>query len=239
MRGKKMSLIHVLYLDSKMAQKLQKIEWFVYGEDLNSPDMLAFRTRYISSLKHLSISETNINVLNDAYIENKIFDDIEEKENIIQKKIENKKTFIYIDLDDTIFDFKGAFDRQIKLYPENVYPQSQCKFFENLEPLPRAIEVVKKLINDERYEVKFATAPSIFNGGSYSEKYFSILKHFDFENVDKLLLMPDKSILNGRNAYLIDDILSGRGQEGFEGNLLHFGSDVFPDWTSIESYFMV
>lgn len=36
---------------------------------------------------------------------------------------------------------------------------------------------------------------------------------------------------------MIDDCTEGRGQENFEGEVLHFGSEDFPDWLSIRNYF--
>ena len=31
--------------------------------------------------------------------------------------------------------------------------------------------------------------------------------------------------------------MSGKGQENFEGKLIQFGSEQFPDWVSIAEYF--
>jgi len=38
--------------------------------------------------------------------------------------------------------------------------------------------------------------------------------------------------------YLIDDHASGRGQEDFQGELIHFGSEKFPDWKVILNYLL-
>jgi hypothetical protein len=32
---------------------------------------------------------------------------------------------------------------------------------------------------------------------------------------------------------LIDDLISGRGQENFEGEVMQFGSVSFPDWKTV------
>lgn len=39
-----------------------------------------------------------------------------------------------------------------------------------------------------------------------------------------------------RGAYLIDDNVSGKGQDEFDGELIHFGSGEFPHWTYITNY---
>ncbi len=35
---------------------------------------------------------------------------------------------------------------------------------------------------------------------------------------------------------LIDDYIEGRGQENFEGEFIHFGSEEFPNWEIIYQY---
>jgi len=57
-------------------------------------------------------------------------------------------------------------------------------------------------------------------------------KHLGFfEFVHNLILATNKGLLKG--DYLIDDYVSGRGQEYFEGELIHFDSKQYPDWLSI------
>jgi 5'(3')-deoxyribonucleotidase len=48
---------------------------------------------------------------------------------------------------------------------------------------------------------------------------------------EKLIISPNKGLLKG--DILIDDIVEGKGQEHFEGELIHFGSAKFPDWESV------
>ena len=50
--------------------------------------------------------------------------------------------------------------------------------------------------------------------------------------VERLVISPDKSLLKG--DYLIDDILHGKGQDSFEGKLIHFGSNEYPDWSAVQ-----
>lgn len=120
-------------------------------------------------------------------------------------------------MDDTIFDFKGEFERRKH---EHEFPQSKYGFFLNLKPLPDAISSVKRLMED--HDVWFATRPSFYNPMSYTEKRVCIENHFGFDAVSKLILIPDKSLLKG--DVLIDDSISD-GQLEFEGTLIRFGSD--------------
>ena len=59
---------------------------------------------------------------------------------------------VYIDMDDTLCDFQGAFSEALKLNPTVRYPQSQYRFFANLLPIEGAIETVKRLINSDEYD---------------------------------------------------------------------------------------
>lgn len=143
---------------------------------------------------------------------------------------------VYIDLDDTIFDFQGQIDK-VRSRTGMTYPQAEYGFFDNLPPLPRAVEVVKKLMADPRYNVYFATAPSIYNPMSYTGKRMSIEKHFGFSVLEKLILISKKDLLDnaakGVRSILIDDISEGYGQEGFTEQLV-FGSPHCPDWDAVE-----
>lgn len=73
-----------------------------------------------------------------------------------------------------------------------------------------------------------------FNPLCYTEKRIWVENHLGFEFTYKLILATNKGLLKG--DYLIDDYVAGRGQENFEGELIHFGSYKYPDWDSIMKY---
>lgn len=50
--------------------------------------------------------------------------------------------------------------------------------------------------------------------------------------VGKYSLMPGCVIRTGASP-LIDDNVEGKGQNYFQGELIHFGSQEFPDWMSV------
>jgi 5'-nucleotidase len=68
----------------------------------------------------------------------------------------------------------------------------------------------------------------------YTEKRIWIEKYFGFGFTYRLILSCHKNLLMG--DYLIDDYESGRWQEGFEGTLVVFGSEKFPDWNKVMKY---
>ena len=146
----------------------------------------------------------------------------------------SKKKALLIDLDNTIFDFSGAHERDFDK-EKTPYPQSQGGFFLFLEPLKDAVRVVNRFLDDDRFDVWVCTAPSPRNPYSYTEKIFSVLHHFGQRLVDKVHISPNKGMVKG--DYLIDDWACGKGQEDFDGELVHFGSKEYPDWLAVELYF--
>jgi 5'-nucleotidase len=53
--------------------------------------------------------------------------------------------------------------------------------------------------------------------------------------VGNWIISPHKHLNNG--DYLIDDMPSGNGQVYFEGQLILFGSNEFPNWLSVTTRF--
>jgi 5'-nucleotidase len=138
---------------------------------------------------------------------------------------------VYIDMDDTLCDFKGAFFEALRVNPSIQYPQSQYRFFANLEPIEGAIKAVKDLINSEQYDPYILSAPSTRNPLSYAEKREWIELYFGFDFCEKLILCAHKGLLKG--DLLIDDNIEGKGQDLFEGELIQFGSKAFPNWAAV------
>jgi 5'-nucleotidase len=147
-----------------------------------------------------------------------------------------KKSILYIDMDDVLCQFSEAQTKALKQNPAIGFPQSQYGFFRKLKPMENAISSVQRLRESKRFEVYILTAPSIRNPLCYSEKREWVENHLGIKMVERLIISPNKGLNKG--DYLIDDHTSGRGQEGFEGKLIHFGSDEFPDWKTVIDYFI-
>lgn len=137
---------------------------------------------------------------------------------------------LYVDMDDTLFNFTDAYQRARAQNPEQIYPQSQIGFFLNLEPLPGAIDAYRQL-KDAGYHVMFLTAPSVRNPLCYTEKRLSIEKHFGLDACYDLIIAQDKSLLLG--GILIDDRVDSNKQNLFQGRLIQYGSESYPTWRDI------
>ena len=152
----------------------------------------------------------------------------------LKNSLRRNRMIVYIDMDDVLCHFESDKQRQIEANPDIAFPQSIPGFFENLKPIDGAIESVKKLIQSENFSPYILTAPSILNPHCYTEKRLWVEKYFGMDFVDKLIICSNKGLLKG--DVLIDDYIEGRGQENFEGEFIHFGSEEFPNWEIIYQY---
>ncbi len=141
------------------------------------------------------------------------------------------KQIVYVDIDDTLADLQSALKKAKSINPAMPFPQAEYGFYANLTPIDGAIESVEWLLNSKVFTPYILTAPSTMNPMSYTEKRVWVEKHLGIEMVERLIISPNKSLLKG--AYLVDDNIEGRGQEGFEGNVLQYGSAQFPNWRSV------
>lgn len=139
-------------------------------------------------------------------------------------------------MDDTLCDYSAEWNIKKRANPSIEYPQSVPGFFENLAPIPNAIESVKQLINSDQFDCYILTAPSYKNPLCYTEKRLWIEKHFGLEFCKKLIISTNKGLHKG--DYLIDDWGHGKGQENFEGQLVKFGSDEYPNWDIVINFLL-
>lgn len=137
---------------------------------------------------------------------------------------------LMIDMDGVLCDFDAGYNRIRAEKPDVEFPQSMPGMFASLAPIKGAIEAVNRL--RETHDVWILTAPSVKNPHCYTEKRLWIEQHFDLAMAYRLIIAHDKSLVLG--DVLVDDHISGKGQENFSGRVLQFGSPEYPDWTAIE-----
>ena len=140
-------------------------------------------------------------------------------------KRKNRKKIIYFDLDGVMADYDKA--KEGKTEDERKAPG----FFEGLEPIDGAVEAFKLL--SEHYDVYFLSTAPWSNINAPSEKRVWVEKHLGDYAFKKLILSHNKGLLKG--DYLIDDRIAN-GVEDFEGEHIHFGTDMFPNWETILNY---
>jgi 5'(3')-deoxyribonucleotidase len=134
-------------------------------------------------------------------------------------------------MDDVLCDYTSKITEYRQNSPDIQYPQSLPGFFRSLAPIEGALAAVEQLRENKNVEVYILTAPSTKNPLSYSEKRLWVEDKFGYEMTHNLIICSNKGLLKG--DVLIDDHISGRGQELFEGKLIHFGQEEYPDWDAV------
>ena len=150
------------------------------------------------------------------------------------------KKIVYIDMDNTVVDFVSGInkltekEREQYLGEEDNHPL----IFSLMDPMPGAIDAITKL-NDE-YELYLLSTAPWDNPNAWKQKRDWVGKYFGNEEGSifwkRLILSHHKNLNKG--AYLIDDNPDRNGADKFQGKLIHFASEEYPDWESIENYFL-
>ncbi len=149
------------------------------------------------------------------------------------------KKILYIDMDNVLVDFQSGIDR---LDDQTKQKYSDCldevpNIFSLMRPLNGAIVAVNKL--SEKYDVYILSTAPWLNPSAWKDKIEWIQKYFGKEKdsiLYKRLIISHHKNLN-KGAYLIDDRIKN-GVSEFEGEHIHFGTENFPNWSSILEYLL-
>jgi 5'(3')-deoxyribonucleotidase len=149
----------------------------------------------------------------------------------------NNKKILYIDLDGVIVDFESGINRlsdDNKLKYLGRYDETPG-IFSLMKPTPGAINAVKQLA--KHYDVFILSTAPWNNHGAWSAKIRWIKKYFGSESdsilYKRLILTHRKDLATGN--ILIDD-RTKNGAENFNGDLILFGSEKFPNWEVIVNF---
>lgn len=139
---------------------------------------------------------------------------------------------LYIDLDGVVADFVSAMNAHalINELSFNKDPDTIPGLFRNLKPIESAISSVEKLLHSEKYEVYFLSTAPWNNPSAWTDKRIWLEEQFGEKINRRLILTHRKDLVKG--DILIDD-RPNNGAKNFEGKWIHFGSEDFPDWSSV------
>ena len=148
------------------------------------------------------------------------------------------RKIVYIDMDGVIADFNKARANHplSSTTPYKGRPDTIPGIYEDLEPIEGAIESVNILLDNPVYDVYFLSTAPWDNPEAWMHKRLWIDRHFETKKIRKrLILSHQKHLMIG--DYLIDD-RRFNGASEFRGKWIHFGSELYPDWRSVLTYFI-
>jgi 5'(3')-deoxyribonucleotidase len=149
----------------------------------------------------------------------------------------NSKKILYIDMDNVLVDFASGIDR----LSEETKQEYEGRLdevpgiFSLMEPMPDAVEAVKLL--SQHFDCYILSTAPWKNLSAWTDKAEWVHKHFGSEKDGvfyKRLIISHHKNLNKGDCLIDDRTKNGAGE--FEGELLQFGSERFPDWKAIIRY---
>jgi 5'(3')-deoxyribonucleotidase len=140
---------------------------------------------------------------------------------------------LYIDMDGVLVDFKSALDIQSKEIQEEYLGREDeiPNLFAQMQPMKDAVESFNKL--SEIYNTYILSTAPWNNPTAWSDKLNWAKKYLGDAAYKRLIITHHKNLNKG--DYLIDDrTKNGAGE--FDGELILFGSEKFPDWEMVYDY---
>ena len=141
---------------------------------------------------------------------------------------------IYIDMDNVLVDFPSA----IPLIPKETLEKYDNHadlvpgIFSLMKPVKDALEAFNYLA--KYFDVYILSTAPWNNPSSWSDKLRWVQKNLGEVAYKRLILTHHKDL--NRGDYLIDD-RTKNGAGNFQGTLIQYGSEQFPDWNAILDYF--
>lgn len=146
----------------------------------------------------------------------------------MRASIKTNKPIVYIDMDGVICDFGKRVKELEALGIKGPKLFKHENAYKDLEPIDGAIEAWYML--QERFETYILSTPPWSNPDAWAEKRKWVEEHLGKSANKKLILCHNKGLVKG--DFLIDDRIAN-GVADFSGVHLHFGTEKYPDWSSI------
>lgn len=146
---------------------------------------------------------------------------------------ENKKPILYIDMDNVLVDFQSG----INLLSEKERQEFEGRYdecphiFSKMKPIENAIYSFKLLT--KYFDVYILSTAPWENPSAWSDKLNWVKTYLGDEAHKRLILSHHKNLNKG--DYLIDDRLQN-GTADFNGELILFGTEKYPNWKTVLAY---
>lgn len=145
------------------------------------------------------------------------------------------KKILYVDMDNVLVDFTSGI-AQLSREELNQYRDRLDEvpdMFGKMTPVEGAVEAIGRL--SEVYDVYILSTAPWRNPSAWRDKLEWVSKYFGDMLKKRLILSHHKNM--NRGDYLIDDRLKNGAGE-FNGELIRFGSDRFPNWQAVLDYLL-
>jgi len=143
---------------------------------------------------------------------------------------------VFVDMDGVLVDFESGLEK-VEADVRKKYGRRIDKIpglFGLMDPMPGAINAWNRLV--EKYDVHILSTAPWDNPSAWHDKRVWVQKYLGRSAYKRLTLSHNKNLLRG--DYLIDD-RTANGAGEFEGEHIHFGTDVFPGWEAVMKYLEV
>ena len=149
----------------------------------------------------------------------------------------NKK-IVYVDMDGVLVDLHAEIEFHkkwnLKLVSELGDDLDKIPdLFKNPKPIKGAVEAFNKLCSDSSLDVYILSTAPWDNPDAWTHKRLWVEKYLGKAAYKRVILSHNKHLCAG--DYLIDD-RTKNGADKFNGELLQFGTDKFPNWDSVLKY---
>ena len=140
---------------------------------------------------------------------------------------------LYVDMDNVLVDFPSGIDRVSDALQEqyNDRLDEVPGIFSLMDPMPNAIESYNYLAG--HFDTYILSTAPWHNPSAWSDKLLWVQKYLGESAYKRLILSHHKNLNDGH--YLIDD-RTKNGADRFSGQHIHFGTEKFPDWTTVLKY---
>ena len=145
-----------------------------------------------------------------------------------------KKKILYVDMDGVLVNFQTGINKLSE--EEKIKYKDQEKnvphIFSKMEPIDGAIEAY--IILAEKFDTYILSTAPWNNETALGDKVAWAKKYLGDTIYKRLILSHNKHLNEGH--FLIDDRPDKNGAGSFKGELIHFRSQMYPNWKAVLDY---